>query len=146
MQKRDRRSCDQRVLRRSTTELRRGVLLKSSCAGGTRTHDIRLITHVLQIGSRSCAVGDEVLARGFLSELLTSFRPPMGLEPMTSPHAARSHHVLRTGSRLGFGFFPCCKLKRSTKFVEPDVSMLYPLSYSVGFEPSLAGLEPATVA
>ncbi len=54
--RRDRRSCDQRVLRCSTTELRRCVLANGSCAGGTRTHDTRLLKHVLRIGSRSCAL------------------------------------------------------------------------------------------
>ncbi len=56
LKKRDRRSCDQRVLRCSTTELRRCVLANGSCAGGTRTHDTRLLKHVLRIGSRSCAL------------------------------------------------------------------------------------------
>ena len=35
----------------------------------------------------------------FFSELLANFRSPAGLEPATSLFPARSHHVLRTGSR-----------------------------------------------
>ncbi len=48
----DRRSYVSEDLRRSTTELRRNDLNQSR-AGGTRTHDIRLLKHVLQLGSRS---------------------------------------------------------------------------------------------
>ena len=32
-------------------------------AGGNRTHNLRVMSHVLQSGSRSCVSGDEVLAR-----------------------------------------------------------------------------------
>ena len=32
------------------------MFLKESWGGGTRTHDIRLLKHVLRIGSRSCAL------------------------------------------------------------------------------------------
>ena len=52
VRKNDRRSCVSEGLRRSTTELRRNDLHQSR-AGGIRTHDIRLLRHVLQLGSRS---------------------------------------------------------------------------------------------
>ena len=49
----DRRSYVSEVLRRSIqAELRRDDLHQSR-AGGIRTHDIRLLKHVLQLGSRS---------------------------------------------------------------------------------------------
>ena len=68
-----------RDLRRSASELQRVVgqafepdfptmlgdlrqagkpdLQTATCAGGIRTHDLRLVKHVLQTGSRSCIVG-----------------------------------------------------------------------------------------
>ena len=52
VRKNDRRSYVSEDLRRSTTELRRNDLHQSR-ADGTRTHDIRLLKHVLQLGSRS---------------------------------------------------------------------------------------------
>lgn len=33
-----------------------GAAFEKQFAGGTRTHDTRLLKHVLRIGSRSCAV------------------------------------------------------------------------------------------
>lgn len=50
--------------------------------------------------------GDEVLAREFFTELLANSRLPAGLEPATSLFPARSHHVLRTGSRRVLFQFP----------------------------------------
>jgi hypothetical protein len=49
-----------------------------SCAGGTRTHDPRVMTHVLQFGSRSYFQGDEVVARGSVREFnpRTTFMVP----------------------------------------------------------------------
>ena len=49
-----------------STELRRDA--HANCAGGTRTHDPRVMTHVLQFGSRSYLQGDEVVARGSVRE------------------------------------------------------------------------------
>jgi hypothetical protein len=40
----------------------------ASCADGTRTHNPRLLKHVLQFGSRSYFQGDEVVARGSVWE------------------------------------------------------------------------------
>jgi hypothetical protein len=40
----------------------------ASCADGTRTHNPRLLKHVLQFGSRSYFQGDEVVARGSVRE------------------------------------------------------------------------------
>jgi hypothetical protein len=50
----------------------------ASCAGGTRTHNTRLLKHVLQFGSRSYFQGDEVVARGSVRESnpLTIFMVP----------------------------------------------------------------------
>ena len=61
--KRDRRRYDQRLY--GALPLSYGPAMESSWAGGTRTHDTRLLKHVLRIGSRSCIVGDEVLTRHF---------------------------------------------------------------------------------
>lgn len=52
--KRDRRSCDQRIY--GALPLSYGPAWINSWAGGTRTHDTRLLKHVLRIGSRSCAL------------------------------------------------------------------------------------------
>ena len=54
MQKRDRRRYDQRLY--GALPLSYGPAMESSWAGGTRTHDTRLLKHVLRIGSRSCAI------------------------------------------------------------------------------------------
>ncbi len=59
----DRRSYVSEGLRRSTTELRRNDLNQSR-AGGTRTHDIRLLKHVLQLGSRSLSPNVSIAAEG----------------------------------------------------------------------------------
>lgn len=52
--KRDRRRYDQRLY--GALPLSYGPAMESSWAGGTRTHDTRLLKHVLRIGSRSCAI------------------------------------------------------------------------------------------
>ena len=67
----DQRSYVSEGLRRSTTELRRNDLNQSR-AGGTRTHDIRLLKHVLQLGSRS-------LSPMFLSQRKERESNPQGL-------------------------------------------------------------------
>jgi hypothetical protein len=67
-------------------------------------------------------VSDEVCGQRFLAELLTSFRLMTGLEPVTSPQAARSTHVLRTGSR-------CIRIRRLTN--EEDGSDISQFQYVV---------------
>ena len=60
----DRRSYVSENLRRSIqAELRRNDLHQSR-AGGTRTHDIRLLKHVLQLGSRSLSPIVSIAAEG----------------------------------------------------------------------------------
>ena len=60
----DRRSYVSENLRRSIqAELRRNDLHQSR-AGGIRTHDIRLLKHVLQLGSRSLSPNVSIAAEG----------------------------------------------------------------------------------
>ncbi len=60
----DRRSYVSENLRRSIqAELRRNDLHQSR-AGGIRTHDIRLLRHVLQLGSRSLSPNVSIAAEG----------------------------------------------------------------------------------
>ena len=60
----DRRSYVSENLRRSIqAELRRNDLHQSR-AGGIRTHDIRLLKHVLQLGSRSLSPVVSIAAEG----------------------------------------------------------------------------------
>ncbi len=54
VRKNDRRSDVSENLRRSIQAELRRIDLHQSRAGGIRTHDIRLLKHVLQLGSRSC--------------------------------------------------------------------------------------------
>ena len=56
----DQRSYVSENLRRSTTELRRNDLHQSR-AGGTRTHDIRLVSMYSNSAVDRCFVGDEVI-------------------------------------------------------------------------------------
>ena len=73
-----------------STELRRDV--HPSCAGGTRTHDPRVMTHVLQFGSRSYFQGDEVVARGSVRESNPqdhSRGPPVALDGRCTPTGSR---------------------------------------------------------
>jgi hypothetical protein len=72
-------------------------------AGGTRTHNPRLLKHVLQTAVGLCSMGDEVMARGLLSYQGIESGPWAGVEPATSRAiAARSHHVLQPAVALLF--------------------------------------------
>src|SRR5688572_636073 len=63
----------------------------ASCADGTRTHNPRLLKHVLQFGSRSYLQGDEVAARGSVweSNPPTTFMVPVALDGRCTPTGSR---------------------------------------------------------
>ncbi|KAA1258031.1 hypothetical protein LF1_05220 [Rubripirellula obstinata] len=71
------------------TELRSGHKVHF---GGTRTHGRR--GDVVQSGSQSCAVGDEVLVRRFLLSYSRTFVRRRGSNPRPRRIATRSHHVV----------------------------------------------------
>ena len=89
----DQRSYVSEGLRRSTTELRRNDLNQSR-AGGIRTHDIRLLKHVLQLGSRSLSPIVSIAAEG---EGVEPSRPVMQARPASnrvpSPFGLPFHFV-----------------------------------------------------
>jgi hypothetical protein len=80
-------------LRRSTTELRRNDLNQSR-AGGTRTHDFRLLKHVVQLGSRSLSPLVSIAAEG---EGVEPSRPVLQAQPASnrvpSPIGLPFHNV-----------------------------------------------------
>ena len=77
----DRRSYVSEGLRRSIqAELRRSDLHQSR-AGGIRTHDIRLLKHVLQLGSRSLSPNVSFTAEG---EGVEPSRPVMQARPASN--------------------------------------------------------------
>ncbi len=93
--KNDRRSYVSEDLRRSTIELRRNDLDQSR-AGGIRTHDIRLLKHVLQLGSRSLSPNVSIAAEGEgvePSRLIMQARPASNRVP--SPFGLPFHLVFQ---------------------------------------------------
>ena len=94
--KNDRRSYVSEDLRRSIqAELRRNDLHQSR-AGGIRTHDIRLLKHVLQLGSRSLSPNVSIAAEG---EGVEPSRPVLQARPASnrvpSPIGLPFHYVFQ---------------------------------------------------
>ena len=63
----------------------------ASCADGTRTHNPRLLKHVLQFGSRSYFQGDEAVVRGSVRESNppTTWWSPVALGGRCTPTGSR---------------------------------------------------------
>ena len=113
----------QRVLRRSTTELRRNDLHQSR-AGGIRNHDIRLSRHVLQLCSRSlnCEV------RSSKCEFQTS---PFSLQTSNSSTRNRTWNFsLEARDDIRFTI-ELCNLRQSVEPMERKAWELNPHNCSV---------------
>ena len=114
--KNDRRSCVSEDLRRSTTELRRSDLHQSR-AGGTRTHDFRLLKHVLQLGSRSLYRWRRGVDQTF----------PEGNRTLRSTSVLQTHWPETMSSGSAVAFFVS---KQLTRCWIRENSLLYQLSYN----------------